>query len=166
MFRKTVEQDINQIMEIIKQAQDYFKRNHIDQWQNNYPNRQTIMGDILKGYAYVLVKNENIVATTAISFDGEKTYKNIYNGKWLSNDEYAVIHRLAVHSHYKGLGISSEILKHVEKICQDNGIHSIKVDTHEQNLSMQKLLQKNEFTYCGEIYLEDNSKRIAFEKMF
>ena len=42
---------------------------------------------------------------------------------------------------------------------------SIKVDTHEQNLSMQKLLRKNNFEHCGIIYLQDNSKRIAFEKI-
>ncbi|MCM2532950.1 hypothetical protein NDK43_11820 [Neobacillus pocheonensis] len=54
-------------MMIIKRAQ--VKRNNIDQWQNNYPNRQTIKDDILKGYSYVLLNDENIVATTAISFD-------------------------------------------------------------------------------------------------
>jgi len=160
-----MEQDIDQIMEIIKEAQAYFKSKGIDQWQNNYPNQQTIIDDIRNGYSYVLVKDEKIVATAAISFDGEKTYQHIHNGKWISNDEYAVIHRIAVSSYHKGSGISSEIIRNVEKMCLDRGIHSIKVDTHEQNLPMQRLLLKNEFTYCGEIYLEDNSKRIAFEKL-
>jgi RimJ/RimL family protein N-acetyltransferase len=164
-FRKTVEQDIDNIMNIIRQAQEFFKKSNIDQWQNNYPNKQTIKEDILNGYSYVLLKDENIVGTAAISFDGEKTYKNIYNGKWLSHGEYAVIHRLAVDSDYKGSGISSEIIRNVEKMCLDKGVKSIKVDTHEQNLPMQKLLQKNDFTYCGFIYLENKSKRVAFEKM-
>ncbi|MCJ7840838.1 GNAT family N-acetyltransferase [Lederbergia sp. NSJ-179] len=164
-FRKATEQDIHPIMEIIGQAQAYFKKNHIDQWQHNYPNIHTIMDDILKGYSYVLLKDENIVATTAISFDGEKTYKHIYSGKWLSNGDYAVIHRLAVDHLHKGLGISTEVIRNVEKMCLNKGVNSIKIDTHEQNLSMQKLLQKNDFKYCGIIYLEDGSKRIAFEKI-
>ena len=42
---------------------------------------------------------------------------------------------------------------------------SIKVDTHKDNISMQKLLRKNDFKYCGIIYLEDGSERIAFEKL-
>jgi hypothetical protein len=29
-------------MKIIKQAQNYFKEEGIDQWQNNYPDRDTI----------------------------------------------------------------------------------------------------------------------------
>ncbi|GIN57890.1 N-acetyltransferase [Lederbergia ruris] len=164
-FRKTTEEDIDQIMDIIKQAQQYFKESHIDQWQDNYPNVQTIKNDMQHGYSYVLVKDRQIVATAAISFDGEKTYNQIYDGKWLSDEQYAVIHRLAVAPQHKGLGISSEVLKNVEKMCVDRGVNSIKIDTHDQNSSMQKLLQKNNFTYCGVIYLGNGSKRIAFEKL-
>ncbi|MBO0993427.1 GNAT family N-acetyltransferase [Bacillus sp. SD088] len=164
-FRKTTIEDINQIMSIFKQAKQYFKDNHIDQWQNNYPNIQTIKDDMQNEYSYVLLKDGTPVATAAISFDGEKTYKEIYNGKWLSHGEYAVIHRLAVDQQHKGLGISSEIMKIIEKMCVERGINNIKIDTHEQNLPMQKLLQKNDFTYCGVIFLEDGNKRIAFEKI-
>ena len=165
-LRKTEEQDIDRVMEIIKQAQEYFKKSNIDQWQDNYPTSQTIKDDIANGESYVLLNDGMIVATTVISFEGEVTYKDIYNGKWLSNGgKYAVIHRLAVDNNYKGSGISSEIIRNVERMCVNLGVHSIKIDTHEQNVSMQRLLQKNEFTYCGVIYLKDMSKRVAFEKL-
>lgn len=164
-FRKTTKADINGIMSIIKQAQDYFKEQGINQWQNNYPNIDTISSDIHKEESYVLLKDNNIVATAAVSFDGEKTYDSIYEGQWATNNDYVVIHRIAVDNNYKGLGVSSEIIKYVEELCLNKSIYSIKIDTHEENLSMQKLLSKNEFEYCGVIYLEDKSKRIAFEKV-
>jgi GNAT superfamily N-acetyltransferase len=163
-FRKATETDINNIMNIIAQAQAYFKEQGINQWQNNYPNVETINNDIANKNSYVLIKDNNIVATAAVSFDGEKTYDFIYAGEWISNNEYAVIHRIAVDNTYKGLGLSSQIIKHVEELCLNKGVHSIKVDTHEENISMQKLIKKNKFQYCGIIYLEDGSKRIAFEK--
>ena len=112
-----------------------------------------------------MIENNNIIATIAVSFEGESTYSKIYNGDWLTNDRYAVIHRVAVDNSYKGLGISSKIIKYVELLCLDKEVSSIKVDTHEQNMSMQKLLEKNSFVYCGKIYLEDGSSRIAFEKI-
>jgi GNAT superfamily N-acetyltransferase len=164
-LRKTAEKDIDRVMRIIKQAQEYFKKCKVDQWQDNYPSIQTIKDDIAKGDSYVLLNDETIVATAVISFDEEVTYRKIYDGQWLSNGEYAVIHRLAVDHNYKGLGISSEIIRNVERMCVEKGVHSIKVDTHEQNLSMQRLLQKNDFSYCGVIYLTDMSKRVAFEKL-
>lgn len=163
-FRKSVKTDINGIMDIITQAQDYFKKAGIDQWQDNYPNVKTINGDIDDKNSYVLLKDGEIVATAAITFDGEPTYNNIYEGEWITNSEYAVIHRIAVDNNHKGLGLSSKIIKKVEELCLSRGICSIKVDTHEKNIPMQKLLKKNGFNYCGIIYLEDGSGRVAFEK--
>ena len=163
-FRKSTKSDIANIISIIKQAQVYFKEERIDQWQNNYPNAETINNDIYRNESYVLLKDNKIVATAAISFDGEKTYDTIYDGQWLSNNEFAVIHRIAVDNSRKGSGLSSEIIKQVEQLCLDKGINSIKIDTHEENIPMQNLLKKNDFKYCGIIYLEDGNKRIAFEK--
>lgn len=164
-FRKTSVNDIKDVMKIIKEAQNYFKDAGIDQWQNNYPNEDTIMNDIKNDYSYVLVKDGEVVATAATSFDGEKTYERIYEGQWLTEDKYSWIHRIAVTSQLKGLGLSSEIIKNVEKMAKDNEVYSIKIDTHEDNKSMQRLLTKNNFKRCGTIYLEDNSKRVAFEKV-
>ena len=55
---------------------------------------------------------------------------------------------------------------HTQRVCLENNIHSIKIDTHKENLSMQKLLKKNNFSYCGIIYLESKAPRVAFEKLF
>lgn len=165
-FRKSVKSDIPKIMVIIKQAQAYFKEQNIDQWQNGYPNEEVINNDIEKEESYVMIKDNEILATTVISFDKESSYKNIIDGKWLTNEDYGVIHRVAVDSNYKGLGLSHKIIKYTEEVCLEHGIHSIKVDTHEENIPMQSLLKKNGFEYCGLIYLEDGGKRIAFEKNF
>jgi len=163
-FRRAVETDANSIMMIIMQAQAYFKEKSINQWQNNYPNFETVKKDITNKNGYVLLKDNTIIGTVAVTFDGEKTYESIYDGKWISNHEYATIHRIAVDNNYKGLGLSSVIIKNIEEICLNTGVHSIKVDTHIENVSMQKMLQKTGFQYCGIIYLEDKSKRMAFEK--
>jgi ribosomal protein S18 acetylase RimI-like enzyme len=164
-FRKAIESDANSIMNIIKQAQASLKENGVDQWQDNYPNLTTIMNDIKSQNGYVLLIDNKLVGTVAVSFDGETTYESIFEGEWISNDKYAVIHRIAVDVSYKELGVATRIINNIQKLTIDKGIQSIKVDTHEDNLSMQKLLNKNKFKYCGIIYLEDKSKRLAFEKI-
>ena len=116
-FRKSVEADMDSIMKIIRQAQAYFKEKGINQWQDNYPNIRVISYDMAMGNSYVLLKDNEVVATVAVSFNGEKTYEVIYDGAWISNNEYAVIHRIAVDNNYKGLGLSSEIIKSVEELC-------------------------------------------------
>lgn len=164
-FRKASDKDINRIMEIIKQAQNYLKANGINQWQDNYPNINIIEKDIDRGDGYVLLIDNEVVATLALSFEGEKTYEKIYEGKWITEKEFGVIHRIAVDNKYKGNKLSACILEQIEKLCMDRNIFSIKVDTHEKNESMKKMLINNGFIYCGVIYLENGSKRIAFEKI-
>ena len=100
-----------------------------------------------------------IVATAMFAIERDKTYDNIYDGKWLTEGKYAVIHRIAVDNNFKGLKLGAEII-----ICKAKGIESIKIDTHKDNNSMQKFLLNNGFEYCGVIYLEDKSLRIAFER--
>jgi GNAT superfamily N-acetyltransferase len=162
-FRVTNAADIGSIMDIIRQAQEYLKKQSIDQWQNNYPSPETIHEDIRKGYGYVLLEGDKIIGTVAVVFDGDKNY-DVIDGEWLGNGQYAAIHRIAVQAERKGSGLASVILENIEKMCQIKGIHSIRVDTHEKNLSMQKFLNRNGFQTCGIIYLEDGAKRLAFEK--
>ena len=164
-FRKTTIEDINNVMNIINEAKEYFRKNRIDQWQNGYPNSDTIHTDIKNNSSYILESENKILATAMVSFEEDKTYKNIYNGEWLNNGDYAVIHRIAVSENSKGNGIASTIIRKEENLCKENKVQSIKVDTHKDNISMQKLLRKNDFKYCGIIYLEDGSERIAFEKL-
>lgn len=164
-IRHSNENDISMIMHIINQAQESFKQAGINQWQNNYPNETSILRDIELGESYVVLENELIIATFALSYRNESTYDTIFDGVWLSHQAYAVIHRIAVENTFKGKGVSTFIFNEVEKWCIDKNIHSIKIDTHMDNTSMRKLLIKNGFSYCGIIYLIDGNKRLAYEKV-
>lgn len=164
-FRRSTLADVDDIMKIIKQAQEYLKSQQVTQWQNNYPNIQVVEQDIEDLNGYVIVDDYNVIGTVTVSFDGERTYNEIYEGQWQSNLPYAVVHRIAIHEEYKGKGLSSIMMDNIVKMCHDRNIKSIRVDTHEANKSMQKLIEKTGFKYCGIIYLLDGSKRLAYEKI-
>lgn len=163
-IRHSNNQDIEVIMTIIKQAQDYFKSSGIDQWQNNYPNNQVIENDIRLNESYVIEMNEKIVGTYVLSFRNEDTYNTIYDGAWLTNEKYAVVHRIAFDQSIKGKGYSREILNMISSQCIEQTIFSIKIDTHEDNLVMRNMLISNGFEHCGTIFLRDGNKRLAYEK--
>ena len=164
-FRKSVKSDIKEIMNIIKEAQNYFKEKKINQWQDGYPNAESIINDIESEELYVLLIDNKIIATAYLSFKGDIDYDVIYEGEWISQGDYAVVHRVAVLSEMKGHGVADELFKNIEKVCLENNINNIKIDTHRENKSMQRFLNKNGFEYCGIIYLKDNEERIAFEKI-
>lgn len=164
-FRQANISDLDQIVEIIELSKKYLKETKVDQWQDGYPAKEDLRRDIESGNSYVLTNKDEIVATTVISLDGESTYNSIFNGEWITNEEYIVMHRVAVHDKYKGKGIFKELIKEAENLALNKGIFSIKIDTHRDNISMQKAVLKNDFKKCGIIYLEDGSERIAFEKV-
>lgn len=165
-FRKSRMEDISGIMRLVDQAKSYMKAQGIDQWQNGYPNAESIKNDIEHDYSYVMEKDGKVIGTMAVLFDGEPTYDKIYEGDWKTTEEpYAAVHRVAVDADCKGQGIAGAMVDEVEKICRERGVRSIKNDTHRDNKSMQRMQAKNGFEYCGIIYLEDGAERIAFEKL-
>lgn len=164
-FRLAKKADINQIMDIISQAQADLKKQSIDQWQNNYPNKQTILKDIKNNNCYILLKKDIIIATAALIFEEEITYNNIHNGKWLNNNNYSTIHRIAVSDKYKSTGIATILLRQLEQLSLKNKVSSIRVDTHQDNVAMNKFLIKQNFLRCGIIYLENKQERVAYEKL-
>lgn len=165
MVRKTEEKDLDKVMEIIQQAKDYLYAQGIDQWQDGYPNRESIQEDIKNGISYVL-EEEEIVGTCAISFEKDPYYDVIEEGNWLNEEVYGVVHRIAIQKDKKGHAYAKEFLDYATKQAQENQIHNLRVDTHKDNLSMQQFLKKNGFLYCGIIYVRDHAPRIAFQKCF
>ena len=160
-IRHSTEKDISQMMRLIQQAQSYFKRNGIDQWQDGYPNEETIEKDIENNEAYVLEEDGVILGTCMVTIHGEPAYNRI-EGKWILNCPYICVHRIAVDNEYKGKGLASTILDQVVAMYPD--YHSVRMDTHHDNLSMQSFLTKYGFKYCGEITLKSGALRRAYEK--
>ncbi len=164
-IRKSQYEDIENIMKVINEAKQFFIDNQIFQWSPHYPNNDVIKNDIDKDTSFVVVDNDKIIGTFSLTIGEDNCYKNIYDGKWLSDDVYATIHRLAISNAYKRQGIGNKIIQYSEKYCRENKIKSIRIDTKELNLPMRKFIDKNNFTYCGIIKTEDYSNRVAYEKM-
>ena len=167
-FRKTTEEDIEKVMEILEKAKKQIARFGIDQWQDGYPSEEDIRKDIKEGISYVLVDEGEIVGTTAFSFEEEEAYKNLVAGQWITNNErYGVIHRTAVDSEKGKKGYAKELLQNMEEIAKSQNVFSIRTDTHKGNNGMKAYLYKNGFTYCGicKYYKNESSfDRMAFEK--
>ncbi len=160
---KANENDINLIMTFIAQARAYLKSQGIDQWQGEYPNVQSIEQDICERKGYLISNGDTSVGYLCLDFQGEQAYESI-DGSWLSDGVYAVIHRLAIGSAFRGKGYADIAFSLSEDICKENGVFSIKIDTQKDNKTMQHLLKKNGYEYCGKVSYPQGD-RMAFEKL-
>ena len=163
MIRRAVAEDVQAIMEIVADAQSLLRDCGVDQWQDGYPTAEIILQDIVRNESYVVVNDGQIVGTAVISFAGEVTYNQI-DGRWINDNPYAVIHRLAVRSTARGTGIAKQLFAYAEELCRERSIGDIRVDTHRDNNIMRNLLSVIGYKHCGEITLLSGAKRIALQK--
>ena len=160
--------NIPAIMSVVKDAQEYLLEQGVNQWQDGYPDNVQIELDIANRESYVVVDSlGEVIGTTVLSTRIEPTYNKI-DGKWItsSNSKYGVIHRLAVGKQYRKLGVAKFVFNICEANLSEENIGSMRIDTHEDNVGMQKLIIGLGYKYCGIIYLENGDKRLAFEKVF
>ncbi len=163
ILRKAHTSEASEIWILLQEAIEQRRKDGSDQWQNGYPNEQTVYDDLEKGYAYVLADNNVIVAYAAIIFDKEPAYEKI-DGKWLSNGDYVVLHRVATSNAAKGKGVATRLFELLEHLCLEKKVYSIKVDTNFDNIPMMKILDRLHYTYCGEIFFNGAMRR-AYEKL-
>ncbi len=158
MVRKADENDISEIMIIYDAARAFMRRNgNLRQWINGYPSRGMIEEDIRAGRLYVLADGEGIYGVFMMQLGPDRTYLSIRDGAWRDDSDYAVIHRIAS-SGRKG-GVLHETLEFVSLHCPH-----IRIDTHADNIPMQRALLRENFVRCGIIVCSDGTDRIAFER--
>ena len=160
-FRKAVAADSPQIWKILQQAIQRRKEDGSNQWQDGYPNETVVANDIANGYGYVLADGETIVGYTAVLLNDEPEYAKIV-GKWITDEEFVVFHRVAVSNDYLGQGLAVKLIQHIEEIAKANNIKSIKADTNFDNPAMMKIFEKLGYVYCGEVFFRGSARR-AYE---
>ena len=153
-----VKSRLEEILAVYASARAYMRENgNLHQWVGGYPSRELLEQDIEAGQLYLCTENGEIYGVFCY-FEGEDpTYREIFDGAWLNDRPYGVIHRIAVARHCRG--VASFCFAHCLARC-----HNLKIDTHADNYPMQNALVKNGFSRCGIIHLENGDPRIAYQR--
>lgn len=103
-----------------------------------------------------------MIGYSYISSLAEPNY-TVIDGAWFNDDPYIVIHRICVDSSMKGKNVASLFIEKAKEIGREKGIFNIRIDTHEKNASMRRMVEKNGFKKTGIIYVKDGSPRYAYQ---
>lgn len=166
-IRPAVSEDIPGIMPVLAAAKGIMRESgNSGQWVNGYPSEADIRADITSGIARVVLSAPSagmhggrIAGYFAFMPSPEPSYARIFDGKWLDDSRpYHVMHRIG--SYPDARGVLSAMLDYAFSY-DDN----IRVDTHADNLIMQRLLSRFGFTRCGTILLSNGSPRLAYQRL-
>lgn len=151
-------EDIDTILFMYEAAKARLKESGIDQWQQGYPNLQSVELDLENKALFVLERDHIVVASVMMTRVPEPTYQTIH-GAWREARPYIVVHRFVTHPRILKQGVGASLFEAIQ--AQSEGY--IRVDTHEDNVAMNQLLLKKGFHYCGIITLSDGSTRLAYD---
>ena len=153
--------EVDAIMQVIEEAKKCLADAGSTQWQNGYPNTETIIDDIISGQAYVALEEGELLAYAAVTKSPEKAYEAIYDGNWEGKEaEYLVFHRIAVASDVQGKGVAQTFL---EGLIEGFDYLDFRSDTHAQNKVMQHIFEKLGFKQVGKVPVD--GERLAYQKV-
>lgn len=155
-IRLAVKEDIPAMREVFEYGrQVQLETGNLNQWAPGYPSDELMLEDIKREAAHLCLNEQNeILAVFSVFTDPDPTYHEI-DGKWLNDEPYATIHRIATSGKEKGVG------QYCIQWVQER-FDNVRIDTHEDNDPMKHILEKLGFDYCGIIYLENGDPRNAY----
>ena len=153
--------EVDAIMQVIVGAKKCLAEAGSTQWQNGYPDADTIIEDIISGQAYVALEEGELLAYAAVTKSPEKAYEAIYDGNWEGREsEYLVFHRIAVASDVQGQGVAQTFL---EGLIEGFDYLDFRSDTHAKNKAMQHIFEKLGFKQVGKVPVD--GERLAYQKI-
>jgi len=160
-IRLAKEKDLPQIRTIYDAAKSYMDASgNPNQWGAGYPPEEYLREDIFLSRLYVCEEEDILHGVFLFAVTDDPTYHYI-EGAWLNDEPYGVIHRIASD------GVKKGIFRMVEEFCKEKmaeqNVTNLRIDTHEDNKTMQHLVEKCGFERCGIIYLANGSPRIAYQ---
>lgn len=148
-------EDLPTIEGIYAYARNFMeKTGNPTQWGKTEPKVSQLKKDIAEEKLYV-IESDSIHGVFFFSIGEDPTYAIIEDGKWLSDEPYGTIHRIA------GDGSGGIVGTAVAYGKTKTG--HLRIDTHYDNKVMQHVVEKLGFSRRGIIYVADGTPRIAYE---
>ena len=156
-IRHATESDIPQMMAMYDHSRQLMRASgNTTQW-TGYPTRDDVMDDIRRNASYIIQHQSFPVATFAMVDGDEPTYNRIDHGRWIdTRSPYATVHRMAKVAEVSGVAAIAFAYAKEQR-------RHLRVDTHESNLPMRKIVEREGFVHCGTVYMADGTPRLAYE---
>jgi len=155
-IRPATSEDLPALLELYADARAFMANcGNPNQWGSSHPPVSRLELDIQDGVGYVAIEQETLAAAFALLPSPDPTYSFI-EGSWPNERPYGVVHRMACR--LRGRGIASACLDWCKKRYD-----TLRIDTHQDNRPMKRLVSANGFSYCGVIYLENGDPRLAYQ---
>jgi len=175
-IRKASNSDLEGILTIISQCAAQLRSNGIEQWDDEYPTREMIAGNIASGLVYVGTSpgpetaggpgagQETVIATLTIGAEKNDEYHRHIHWK-LDDGQNLFFNQLAVLPAYQGNGLASQFMDFAEHLAERQEVRSLRLDAHEKSLDLRDWYRRRGYQERGTVPYRNGTRiYIAMEK--
>lgn len=161
-------QDVDELEQLYNELIDHLQTttNYPCWVKDVYPTRETAEIGIGKNNLFILKVNNEIAGTIILNHEPEHGYDT---AKWqidAKEDEFFVIHTLAIHPKFLGQGIGFQLLQFAKEYAIQNKMKSIRLDVTVKNEPAIALYQKCGYQYIDTVDLGLNRPDLKWFKLF
>lgn len=152
MIRPALVSDLDAIEEMIGKVVADMHAEDNDQWNDTYPVREDFQEDIAADQLYLNCADAQpdiIRGVVCFNHEESEEYKQV---RWSENREAVVIHRLAVHPSFRGLGVAKSFFLFAETLAHAEGLDYLRSDTYALNPKMNRLFVQMGYRKTGDIH--------------
>lgn len=147
--------DVAQIMSLVQRVTQLLNQQGNFQWDKNYPLQAIFEQDIERQTLFVAPNDQQIEGIICINTQQAEEYVAL---DWqANNNNFCVIHRLAVNPLHQNSGIGTKLLAFADSYAHLNNKQYIQLDTYMGNETANRLFKKHAYQYRGNIQYEGYS---------
>lgn len=137
-FRLAKDEDLDQIIKIIKQRQEWFKMKNIRQWSKYIENHpiEEWNNSIANNSLYVLSKKDKIFGCVEIKF---------YDSEFWDNSKNLYVHKLCTKVSEKNAG--KIIIENLKEMAIKNNVNKIRLDCLNSNKKLNDIYDSYGFKF-------------------
>lgn len=159
MIRLATHADLPELLRIYAAARAFMRASgNPNQWKDGHPSEALLRADIANGVLHVAEEDGGVYGAFVLASGPDPTYSRIDGEGWSANSSYGVIHKVASDGSRRGF------FHTVVTYAKERFSH-LRIDTHADNLPMQKALAKEGFVHRGTIYLQNGDPRLAYDRV-
>ena len=155
VIKKASEQDLEQLLTIVKNCGQNLIEQGIFQWNEKYPKKEDLLEDIELQELWKLEGKNCIIGLIVLTENEDAEYQQV---NWLTkNQRHLYIHRLAVDPKFQGKGYAQKLMDFAESYAKEKGYNSIRLDTFSQNKRNQQFYEQRNYIKLESIYFPNQS---------
>jgi ribosomal protein S18 acetylase RimI-like enzyme len=143
------QEHVHPVIGLLSECISDLRRRGIYQWDDVYPNLDTVAKDVADRTLYVALQADRCLGAVCLSEEQDEAYQEV---NWVGHEPVLVIHRLCVAPAHQGRGIASRLMDFAEAFAEEKGYASIRLDAYTGNERAVELYERRGYTVVGQVF--------------